>query len=71
MSEPRTEAGRAHEDYCRTFLGDDALVEILAIEAEARRDAIAAVRERVQRVGAYGSLHVYLILDILDSEAER
>lgn len=42
MTTPRTAAGRKHEDYCRTFMGDDAAKEVLAIEAE----ATAAEHER-------------------------
>lgn len=48
---PTTEAGRAHIDYCKTFMGDDAAEEVLAIEQEAvaaYREALAA---RVREVG--------------------
>ena len=42
---PTTEAGRRHEDYCRTFLGDDTARDVIAIEDEARAPLVAALED--------------------------
>jgi len=49
-AEPTTAAGRRHEDYCRTFMGDDAASDVAAIEAEARADERRRIAEAVRRM---------------------
>ncbi len=67
---PATEAGYRHVDRCRIFLGDEALDDIIAIEGEARADALREAADTVRGLDIQPMAMGYraAVLAILDPE---
>ena len=74
MTEPTTEAGRRHVRYLSDAVmpRDAAVIEVLAIEAEARADALREAADRVEAAWtAHGAVSRGVVILAILTETER